>query len=105
MDSAKPSIVTQKVFQAASSSGPLNSTNCCAICQGLGKMNSGMRSPHDQLPQQQHRRQHDQRRPALDVLADLHGGLTRLGDGHHAGLADGADVAAQLVHDVGELGV
>ena len=38
----KPSIVTQKVFHAASSSGPVNSPNCCAICVGLGKMNSGM---------------------------------------------------------------
>ena len=29
-------------FQAASTKGCLNSPNCCAICQGLGKMNSGM---------------------------------------------------------------
>ena len=37
----KPSIVTQKVFHAASISGPLNSMNSRAICSGLGKMNSG----------------------------------------------------------------
>ena len=42
MLSPKPTIVTQKVFQAASSSGPPNSTNCSAICQGLGKMKSAM---------------------------------------------------------------
>jgi hypothetical protein len=42
MAMAKPTIVTQKVLQEAASNGPLNSAICCAICQGLGKMNSGM---------------------------------------------------------------
>ncbi len=45
MEMPKPSIVTQKVFQAASKRGPLNSTNCWAICHGLGKMYSGMPKP------------------------------------------------------------
>ena len=69
----KPSIVTHSVFHAASSNGPLNSMNSRAICSGLGKMNSGTAEQrHDELPQQQHHRQHDQRRPTLDVLRDLH---------------------------------
>ena len=70
--------------------------------EGLGKMNSEtLKRAADALPEQQRRDQQQPRRPALACRAassrDLRGGRAV------SGLADGADVLAQLVDDVGEL--
>jgi hypothetical protein len=80
--------------------------NCSQMRAGLGKMNSEtLKAEQIACHRCNHGRQQDQRRPAFELLVmfmaySLGGSL--VDDG--ARLAHGTDVAAQLVHDVGELG-
>src|SRR5574343_1194049 len=99
----KPAIVTQRVRQVWPAITSLNSTNCCQMREGLGKTNSETEKARQRTSHMTRvltsRIQGDQR-SSVFLFMSVSCSLVD----HGATLAHGADVAAQLVHDVGEFG-
>src|SRR5574343_948923 len=99
----KPAMVTQKVRQAWPAITSLNSMNCCQMREGLGNTNSETwkaRHSTSQMTSVMTSRIQGDQRSSVFLFMWVSSSLVD----HGAALAHGADVAAQLVHDVGELG-
>src|SRR5574343_1059794 len=99
----KPAMVTQKVRQAWPAITSFNSMNCCQMREGLGNTNSETwkaRHSTSQMTSVMTSRIQGDQRSSVFLFMWVSSSLVD----HGATLAHGADVAAQLVHDVGEFG-